>query len=476
MKFLVLLFLVPLTFAADDAFEADNKIIKHEGQAQIEQFISTKNLTTVKNKDEMTLQTLLYTPSETEKPQEFYEAAVENLKKFSPKLRLLHLFGGHTFYPENSTVKSVQEEIAYTKDHLKALIKALNKNKITVTSNILTVMLVVDEKCQTESNFEEIISKQFGKDSIVDDSNQDGLELLFKIDGIDLHLYFVFINNLEAVKKTKLPYGRTAYARSISEFLDPIYEELEARSKDRIKFDETKLFVAGVKRLNRAGELHLEEFYDEKFINPQLKDRTPQDTLEQLVLSVGVPQLVNQSAEEFYTQAVKNLKKYAPNLKNVRLDGGYAFNPEKIDNETIKNEVIFFHNNLEAVLKAFGDEGITVSSLKLKVYWLSSKKHSEEHGYPSLIKTSFNYEPTEADVESGKILMTFKMQKIQPSVDLHFFDKAPKELPFGRTNYYTAAKLHEEANAKRGKDAKSSESNSKSSESNSKSSEEKPKH
>jgi len=452
MKYLALLFLVPLIFAADDAFEADDEIVKQAGQAQIEQFISTKNLTTVEDKDELTLQALLYTPADTEKPQEFYETAVENLKKFAPKLRILHLFGGHTFYPEDSSPKAIQEEIAYTKDQLKALIKALQHNKITITSNLLTIMLVVDDKSQKESNFEEIVSKQFGKDSIVDDSNEDGLELLFKMDGIDLHLYLVFVNNLEAVNKTKLPFGRTAYARSISEYLDPIYDELEEQSKQRIKIDDTKLFVAGVKRLNKAGELHLEEFYDEKFVNPQLKDLSPQKTLEQLVLSVGVPELNNQTAEEFYTQAVKNLKKYAPNLKNVRLDGGYAYNPEKIDNETIKNEIIFFHKNLEAVLKAFGDAGITVSSLKLKVYWLSSKKDAEESGYPALIKTSFNYEPTEADVDSGKVLMKFKLHQIHSSVDLHFFDQAPKELPFGRTNYYTASKLHEEAQRKSGKE------------------------
>jgi hypothetical protein len=90
------------------------------------------------------------------------------------------------------------------------------------------------------------------------------------------------------------------------------------------------VFVPGVKRLNKAGELHLEEFHDEKFANPQLKDKSPQETLEQLVLSIGVPQLNNQTADEFYAQAVKNLKKYAPNLKNVLLDGGYSYNPKKI--------------------------------------------------------------------------------------------------------------------------------------------------
>lgn len=127
-------------------------------------------------------------------------------------------------------------------------------------------MLVVDQESQKESSFEKIVAQQFGKDAIVDDSNEDGLELLFKLEGVDIHMYLVFVNNLDAVKKTELPFGRTAYAHSITKFLDPIYEELEEQSKKKIKLDETKLFVPGTKRLNKAGELHLEEFFDGSFL------------------------------------------------------------------------------------------------------------------------------------------------------------------------------------------------------------------
>jgi hypothetical protein len=204
------------------------------------------------------------------------------------------------------------------------------------------------------------------------------------------------------------------------------------------------VFVSGVKRLNRAGEIHLEEFYNETFANPRIVGKIdPQNTLEHLVLSLGVPEIKDVVASEFYTKAVKNLKKYAPNLKSVRLDGGYTYNPEHVTNETIKNEIIYFHDNLSAVLKAFKDAGIAVNSLKLKVYWLSSKKDADDSGYPALIKSSFNYEPTEADVDSGKVLMKFKLNDIDSAVDLNFFDQAPKELPYGRINYYSTSRLYE---------------------------------
>lgn len=50
----------------------------------------------------------------------------------------------------------------------------------------------------------------------------------------------IFVNNLEAVKKTKLPHGHTGYVQSISKYLDPIYGELEEQSKKKIKLDDTK--------------------------------------------------------------------------------------------------------------------------------------------------------------------------------------------------------------------------------------------
>jgi len=445
----LLLLLVPLIWAAGDVFEADDEILKNEGKANIEQFWSIKNVSSsVKNQDELTLSTLLFTPDGIQDIDGFYSVAITNLRQYSPKLRILNLFGGHTFYPEESNPEVIREEIIFAKDHLQSLLRAMKKEGISLGSNLLTILMVVDDKSQKESDFEDIVGKQFGREAIVDDTNEDGLELLFKMDDSDIHLYLVFVNNLDAVRKTKLPFGRTAYARSITEFLEPIYEELQEQSKKRIKSDDTKLFVPGVRRLNEAGELHLEEFYDEKFVDPKIKDFNTQEMLEQLVLSVGVPELKNVGPEEFYATAVKNLLKYAPNLKVVRIDGGYTYNPREINPDTIKDEISFFHDNLAAVLKAFKDNGITVSSLKLKVFWLSSKKDAEDSGYPALIKSTFGYEPTEADIDQGKVLMSFRMADVNALVDLHFFDQAPKELPFGRANYYTALKLHEEAQGK----------------------------
>lgn len=110
----------------------------------------------------MTISAVLYTPTGTESPQDFYNTAAGNLKtKYAPKLRILHVYGGHTFYPENSvgiclitslmsfvfqSAKVIQEEIVYTKNNLNALLKALNQNKITVSSTLITIMLVVDDK------------------------------------------------------------------------------------------------------------------------------------------------------------------------------------------------------------------------------------------------------------------------------------------------------------------------------------------
>lgn len=79
---------------------------------------------------------------------------------------------------------------------------------------------------------------------------------------------------------------------------------------------------------------------------------------------------------------------------------------------------------------------------------------ADDSGYPLLLKKSFGYEPTEADVDSGKVLMLFKMEGVDAAVDLNFFDEPSKELPFGRTNYYTATKLYQEAQAHNKKESK----------------------
>lgn len=390
----------------------------------------------------MILSTLLYTP-DTEDTDEFYSTALGNMKKHAPKIRTLNLYGGHVWRPENVSVEAVQDEVKYTKQHLQGLLSALKKQKIKVTSNVMTVLLVVDDKTQKESNFEKFIGEQFGKDSIVDDSNEDGLELLFKMEETEVHIYFVFVNNLEAVKKTKLPYGRTSYVKAITEYLDPIYDQLEEQAKTRIHKDETKLFVPSVKRLNKAGELHLEEFYENKFADPLVKDTSPQESLKQLVLSVGFPQLDNTTAEEFYKQAVQHLKEKAPKLKRVRLDGGYSYHPEKPQAEDIKNEVKFLKDNVGAILTAFNSAGVNVTSIRLKVYWLSTKKDAEDSGYPKLIKEAFGYEPNEMDIDSGRVLMTFQRGSTDCDVELNFYDQPPKNLPKGRISYYSAAKLHE---------------------------------
>ncbi|KAI6240369.1 hypothetical protein M3Y99_00469000 [Aphelenchoides fujianensis] len=444
-------------WSADDAFEADDEILKSGAKTNIEQFISTEKLTKKdENNDDLVFSTLLYTPKDTEKPEEFYSKVAQNLKRHAPKVRTINLFGGHIFYPENSTVDAIRDEVVYTKQHIKSLLAALNKEKIKVTSNVLTLLLVTDDKTQKESKIEKFVGEQFGKDVVVDDSNEDGLELLFQLEETDVHLYLVFINNLEAVKKTKLPHGRTSYARGINEYLEPVYDKLEEQSKKRIHKDESKLFVPGVKRLNKAGELHLEEFNEEKFANPLIKDTSPSDKLKQLVLSLGFPDLKDKKPEEFYKTAVEKLKKKAPKLKRVRLDGGFAYNPEKPQAEDIKNEINFLKTNVEAILDAFKAADVNVTSLRLKVFWLSTKKDAEDSGYPKLIKEAFGYEPNERDIDSGRVLMAFKRGDTDADVELNFYDKAPKDLPKGRTSYYSAAKLHEDE-----KDESESESNSK---------------
>ncbi|KAI6174336.1 hypothetical protein M3Y98_01179300 [Aphelenchoides besseyi] len=420
--------------SSDDVFEANDEILKKSGKANIEQFFSTGKLSKkYENEDDLDLSAFLYTPENVTDIQEFYSTAVENLKKVAPKLRTINLYGGHVLKPEKSSVKAVHDEIVYSKEHLQALMSALKKQGIKVTSNVFNVLFVVDDKTQKESKIEKFIGEQLEKDSVIDDSNEDGLELLFKIDDTEVHLYLVFINNLEAVEETKLPVGRTSYAKAISDYLEPIYDKLEEKSKGRIHKDESKLFTPGVKRINRAGEIHLEEFYDNKFNDSSIKDTSASDSLKQLVLSVGFPELNDKKPEEFYKQAVQHLKEKAPKLKRVRLDGGYAYNPSKHQEDEIKNEINFLKENIGAILSAFNAAEVN---------------DAEESGYPKLIKEAFGYEPNEKDIDTGRVLMSFVRDETDCDVELNFFDEPPKSLSQGRTPYYVAAKAYDEEQEK----------------------------
>jgi len=434
-----------VVFAAEDAFEADNEVLDASSKHNIEHFHTLKNIT-VENKADNTLTARLFIRNQTLNAPEYYETTVKNLKEVSPKLQTLDIFGGHVFYPTESTTAIVKTEIETIKTNIHSLLKALKKEDIKLTSNVFTFLIIVDENTHVSANAEELIAKTFTKEAIVDDSNEDGLELLYNFEDTDVHLYILFLHHLDQVTKTQLPHGYTSYARAVKLHLNTIFEKLEAKAAKQTHIGESKLFLPGVERLNRAGDVHVEDFYAEKF-NSNITDTTPQKALIQLLISLGVPNVPSVPVEEFYEKAVANLKKSAPSLKRVVLDGGYAFNPQKPTSEDIKNEIAFFKELLTAALKAFKNAQIEVVFAKLKLFWLTTQKEAGVGGYPALFKAAFDQTDNvaQADVEGGRIFLHFELEGAPIVVHVNFFDQAPATLGHGRTSFYEAAELNQQS-------------------------------
>jgi len=441
-----LLFVVSVSASApEDIAEADNEVSDSSSRLNIEHFHSLKNVSIVENQPDITLTARLFIRNGSLAAPEYYETTVKNLKHVAPKVRTLDLFGGHVFYPEQSTAEAVRTEIETVKTNIHSLLAALRAGNITVTSNVFTILIIVDRKTHEDASEEEYVAKTFGKEAIVDDSSNDGLELLYNDEQTDVHLYILFLHHIDQVTETKLPHGYTSYARAVKLHLESIYKTIEAKTDQQNHEGSTKLFLPGVKRLNRAGDVHLEDFYQEKF-NANITDTSPQPALIQLLFSISIPNVTDVTPIEYYTKAVANLKKAAPSLKRVLLDGGYAFNPKKTSPEDIKSEITFFKENLSAAFKALQNAQIEVVSAKLKLFWLTTKDNAGIGGYPSLLKAAFGHTVTDADIENGRIFLSFDLNGVETVVHLHFFDQSPPELPYGRINYYDAAQLHHEQN------------------------------
>lgn len=82
------------------------------------------------------------------------------------------------------------------------------------------------------------------------------------------------------------------------------------------------VFPSGAVELNEKRFLRLEDFYNKT-------NSIPQVHLERLILDVSMIQPDEADPEEFYKSCAKNLKKTAPNLKKVALEGGYQYYPSQ---------------------------------------------------------------------------------------------------------------------------------------------------
>lgn len=76
-------------------------------------------------------------------------------------------------------------------------------------------------------------------------------------------------------------------------------------------------------QFQQPPQLQLEDFFDKHVDSIQVEDR-----IAQLGLKVSVQNRTT-SPKQMYKNAVENLKKLVPNLREVSLYGGYVYQPRK---------------------------------------------------------------------------------------------------------------------------------------------------
>jgi hypothetical protein len=106
------------------------------------------------------------------------------------------------------------------------------------------------------------------------------------------------------------------------------------------------VFEPGFKSLQKNFDLCLDDF-------ARKKDVIPAPMLEELLLCIRAPsKFPRKWLDWYYSLAVENLLKAAPNLKALELNGGYVFNPKEDTVEELKKEIGYLDAYLRAVAKA----------------------------------------------------------------------------------------------------------------------------
>lgn len=107
------------------------------------------------------------------------------------------------------------------------------------------------------------------------------------------------------------------------------------------------MIPTGAHRISNPRQIRLEEFYQDGYM---------QEQTDLLQLTVGFstpPTFIDIPIDEFYEEAINNVKLTFPNLKHLRLQGGYIYRPgankvsnhfaysihPKNDQNTLKTEI-----------------------------------------------------------------------------------------------------------------------------------------
>ncbi|KAI6240370.1 hypothetical protein M3Y99_00469100 [Aphelenchoides fujianensis] len=368
----------------------------------------------------------------------FYARAVRNLRAAAPNLRTVELNGGFVYRPNDpKNAAELTEEVAYIAAYFEAIGEAFRAANLTVKSGVFNFGLVFSEQVKNTSDYAAQLLAKFGEAAIIDDSDPEGVEALFDVEGTEFRVNFAFITDLEAVKKGGLPKGRTSFRKAAEKFLLPLWMKLMKEAEKHANDPFKPTIPAGITRLADVQKVHLEDFHGEDFY----MDR--QSELQQLMAGLGVPSAQHtESVYIFYLSAMSNLKQTLPSLKRLRLAGGYISRLEADDAEALSEELVYLRNLLRAVVKAARQKEVEVLGVNFRTVWLVSEANFDPKAFGGELEKRFGYTPTAEELAARDFDFNTRVEDVRVHVFISLAAPVPgmaENMPAGRMPYYPSS-------------------------------------
>ncbi|KAI6223230.1 hypothetical protein M3Y95_00867500 [Aphelenchoides besseyi] len=190
-----------------------------------------------------------------------------------------------------------------------------------------------------------------------------------------------------------------------------------------------KSLLSGTKSdLNLEDQVYLEDFHSSQ--------QEPNTHVQSLQLSVSFENGTTGENEKFYTTAIENLKKSAPQLKTLSLNGGYLFNPKEDSATTFTKEAQALHDHFELLARLFRTQKLPVKSVNFVGMQTFSPKSVDDANYESVVNKSF--ELKDATYKDRSVVFSKQYDQTPFTVILHFSLTVLKGSDENRSRFYDA--------------------------------------
>jgi len=179
------------------------------------------------------------------------------------------------------------------------------------------------------------------------------------------------------------------------------------------------------------GYLYIEDFHNKTYVYAQRK-------IQQLDCSISFAQLdENQTAEAFYEQCARNLRRAAPALRFVSLNGGYIYNPANKTLDDLEMELTLLSDYFTAITQVFRQFRWEVTNFDFNGILVLDKELIASSKFSTLVERTFRTSLHEIPKSDGEARFQLDLNNTTVRV---FLSMSAAELfaqaPSGRSKFY----------------------------------------